>query len=112
MGMGHRSRLSSSTMRTLHVCGQYLTIQPGHSDTQEKLPSWIGHNILTVSQYSPTWQQQGWASTRSMGRSKRGLGCSWLSSKLPGALAMPSMDSVPEQQTHPRHISSNTRRLT
>lgn len=71
-----------------------------------------GQNILTLPQYSPTWQQQGWASTRSMGRSKRGLGHSWLSSKLLGALAMPSTDSVPEQQTHQRHISSNTRRLT
>lgn len=97
---------------SVHVCGQYLTIQPGHADTQEKLPSRIGQNILTVSQYSPTCQQQGWASTRSMGWSKRGLGCSWLAFKLLGALAVPGMDSVPEQQIHPRHISSNTRRLT
>lgn len=29
---------------SVHVCGQYLTIQPGHSGTREKLPSQIGQN--------------------------------------------------------------------
>lgn len=52
---------------SVRLCEWDLTIQPGHTDTQEKLPSRIGQNILTVPQYSPACQQQAWASTRSMG---------------------------------------------
>ena len=95
---------SSSKMQTLHVCGRYLTIQPGHSGTREEFPSRIGQNTLTVPQYSPNLQQQGWASPRSMGWSELGLGSSWPTFQLLGALAMLSVDSVPEQQIHPRDI--------
>lgn len=59
---------------SVHVCGQSLTIQPGLSRTREKCPSQIGQNTLTVPQYSPSHQQRGWASPRSMGWSKLCLG--------------------------------------
>lgn len=66
---------------------------------------------LTVPQYSPSHQQQGWASPRSMGWSKLGLDNNRPSFQLLGALAMTDVDSAPEQQIHLRDISSNTRRL-
>lgn len=99
---------------SVHVCGQYLTIQPGHADTQEKLPSRIGQNILTVPQYSPTCQQQGWASTRSTGGGPNvvlaAAGCPssfWELWPCPAWIQCLSSRSPP-----PRHISSNIRRLT
>ena len=66
---------------------------------------------LTVPQCSPSHWQQGWAPPRSMGWSKLDLGSSQPPFELLGALAMPDVDSAPEQQIHPRDIS-NTRRLS
>lgn len=82
---------SSSKMKTLHSCGQYLTIQPGHPGTQEEFPSWIGQNTLDCSSAQPWPSAVGRDLTYgsgSMGQSKVGLGSSWPTFQLLGALAM------------------------
>lgn len=105
MGMGRRSRLFPHPRCRLRViCGQHLTIQPGRSGTPEMCPSQIGQSTLTVHQYSLSGQEQGLASSSSVGWSKLDLAAAWPSFKLLGALAVPSVDSVTEQQMHPRDI--------
>lgn len=103
---------SSSKMQTLCMSVgstwlSNLTTQARERNFHQRLA-----RTLTVPHYSPSHQQQGWASPRSMGWSKLGLGNSHPSFELLGALAMSGVDSVHEQQIHPRDISSNIRRLT